>query len=101
MATKPPLSNFVDATFFVQIEPELRGDWTKKESVRGAKAVRMTQTRSRQPKPGTVEVALTVRLPKQVFMALAPEAIIVIPEDMVIIHPIEVEATDPETGDED
>jgi hypothetical protein len=40
-------------------------------------------------------VKLTVRLPKQAFLPLRPEAVIIIPAERIIATPIEVTAEDP------
>ncbi|WP_217181431.1 hypothetical protein [Streptomyces sp. AC495_CC817] len=87
----------VRATVYLQVQPEyLRWmpDHSKPESVSGAKVVRSTQKRSAAPEPGTVEVKLTIELPKTAFTPLAPEAIVVIPESLTQPHPITVEAAD-------
>lgn len=82
----------VDATFYVQVEPE----WFTSSRLRGAKAIRLTQSKPNPPKGGTVTCKLTVRLPSSAFLPLRPEAVIVVPEGMVIENPIEVEAVNPE-----
>lgn len=86
------MTNTVDATFYVQIKPQffLSGTHVSKAS-----AVVMTQTKPRAPKGGTVMVKLTVRIPESAFLPLRPEAVITIPEGMVLAEPIEVEAEDP------
>lgn len=86
------MTDFVDATFYVQVEPEFNYMGTQ---VLGARAVRLTQKKPDLPKGGTVLTKLTVRIPKSSFMPLRPEAIVVIPEGMAVAHPIEVEAQDP------
>jgi hypothetical protein len=90
------MSNYVDATFYAQVEP----DWGWAPSgqdrpVRGAKVVAITQKRPGKQKSGTVLTKLTIRLPKAAFMPLRPEAIVVIPEDMTVTEPVEVIAEDP------
>lgn len=97
----------VEATVYLQVAPEYKRWYgtTQRDTVdavEGAKVVNSTQTKSVKPKPGTVEVKLTIRLPKAAFVALHPEAVIVIPESMTQPHPVEVEAIDPEAApDED
>lgn len=85
------------ATAYLQIEPEWSryGSRDKPASVVGAKVVGMTQKRSRSPRPGVVEVAITIDLPAAAFVPLRPEATVVIPESMSLAHPIEVDAIDP------
>lgn len=88
----------VQATFYVQVAPEFYrgyGATDSMASVRGAKVTGFTQKKSQNPKGGTIEVKLTIELPKAVFLPLRPEAIIVVPESMTASHPIEVEALDP------
>lgn len=84
-----------DATLYVQLAPEF---WTfaSDTKVRAIKAVAMTQKRPERPKPGTVTAKLTIRVPETAFLPLQPEAVIVVPEDMVAANlSIEVEAGDP------
>lgn len=89
------MSDTVDARFYVQIEPDLQYRTVGNEPrVVGAKAARITQGRSLNPIPGTVQVKLTIRLPKAVFLPLRPEAVIVVPADFVFTDPIHVEADD-------
>lgn len=91
------------ATFYVQLEPE-RGHWedmnTGERAILGAKAVGITQSRPRKPRPGSVVIKLTVDLPEAAFLPLRPEAIITIPAEFTDSTPILVEALDP-TDDED
>lgn len=83
-----------DATFYVQIEPDFSS--YDPERVISAKAVAITQQKPRSPRPGTVTCKLTVRVPDAAFLPLRPEAVIVVPEDMVAANqPVEVEAGDP------
>lgn len=87
----------VDAITYLQVEPDW-GYYVKKDSpgdVRGARIVRATQKRPDKPIAGTVLVKVTIRVPKAAFLPLRPEAIVVIPEDMTVATPIEVEAGDP------
>lgn len=90
-------NEMVDATFYVQIEPE----WSRyplqrtgEKEVYRAKMARATITRV-TPKAGTVNVKLTVRLPKAAFQPLRPEAVIEIPMEMIHASPIEVVAEEP------
>ena len=64
------------------------------DAISGAKVVGSTQNRSQSPKPGTVEVKITVEIPKGAFLPLRQQAIVVIPESLTTPHPIEVEALD-------
>ncbi|WP_346007421.1 hypothetical protein [Janibacter terrae] len=91
------MTNTHDATFYVQIEPEFRTPYGGVDpQVRSIKAVRITQQKPESPKPGTVTTKLTVRVPDAAFLPLRPEAVIVVPDDMVAANdPIEVEAGDP------
>lgn len=89
----------VDATFYVQIEPRWKEprwylDAAGNAILQAAKAVGITQERPRKQKPGTVLAKLTVRIPAGAFLPLAPEAVVVIPESMLVVEPLEVVATD-------
>lgn len=87
-------AGFHEATFYVQVAGSFFtiGGTAR---VRSLSAVAMTQKRPTRPRPGTVTVKLTVRVPDAALLPLAPEAVIVIPETMVLPNPIEVEAEDP------
>lgn len=91
------MTEYVDATFYAQVEPEWSSYVTsrtgEREVVR-AKVVSITQGRPRRQAPNTVLTKLTLRVPKAAFMPLRPEAIVVIPESMTSVAPIEVEAVD-------
>lgn len=92
------MSDTKDATFYVQVEPEW-GNWVTSAGDRrliGAKVARTTQKKPDRPKAGTVLVKLTLRIPDAAFLPLRPEAVVVIPEDMTVATPVEVEAIDPE-----
>ena len=93
MSTNP---DTVRATVFLQVAPET-AHWLSEESpnyIQGAKVVNATQSRSKKPRGGTVEVKLTIEIPKAAFLPLRPEAIVVVPESMTVAHPVEVEAFD-------
>lgn len=94
MANTP---TYVDATFYVQIEPEF-ARWDA-ERVTGAKAVRMSKSKPRSPIGGTMLAKLTVRVPVAVFRPLMPEAVVVVPESMAAVTPIEVTVSDPGSDD--
>ncbi len=90
------MSDYVDAEFYVQVQPE----WSLyaydgERRVQGAKVVNMTQKKPTKQQGGTVLTKLTIRIPKAAFMPLRPEAIVVIPEHMTVTAPLEVEAVDP------
>jgi hypothetical protein len=88
---------YVDAEFWAQVEPEWSSYANRdgERSLRGAKVTTITQKRPVKPKGGTVLVRLTIRIPEGAFLPLRPEAIVVIPEDMTAVSPIEVVAEDP------
>lgn len=94
------MSDTVRATVYLQVQPEYT--WRAKQSrkydepaaIEGAKVVGYTQNKAQKPKPGTVEVKITVELPKGAFLPLRPEAIVVIPETLTQPHPVTVEAAD-------
>jgi hypothetical protein len=86
------VAKMVNATFYVQIEPEW-SRWTP-DVLMSAKAARLTQS-----KPGktstadAVVVKMTVQLPESVFRPFVPEAVVVVPESMAG-DVIDVEAVD-------
>jgi len=91
-------SSTVKATAFLQIEPEWSPfygvDRDDPANLRGAKVVAVTQKRSKQPRPGTVEIKVTFEVPAGAFVPLHPEAVVIIPEEMTTPHPVVVEAAD-------
>jgi hypothetical protein len=92
-----------DATFYIQVLPEFgRFAVNGKRPVTGIKPVTMTQKAPSRPQGGTVLVKLTLRIPDSAFYPLRPEAVIVVPEDMVEINPVvDVVVSDPrEDADE-
>lgn len=88
----------VTAHFYVQLEPEwgFGTDANGNKPVYGAKVARITQNRPGKPKGGTVMVKLAINIPKAAFLPLQPEAVIVIPADMIEVNNIRVEATPPQ-----
>lgn len=92
------MNNYQDATFYVQVEPQW-STWRNhngEHNLIGAKAVALTQKRpTGRQKPGTIMTKMTMRIPNAAFLPLRPEAIVVIPEDMVVAEPIEAIAEDP------
>jgi hypothetical protein len=89
----------VRATVYLQVQPEYKRWYSATnrdtaDAIEGAKVVGSTQNKSQKPKPGTVEVKITVEIPKGAFLPLRPEAIVVVPESMTQPHPVEVEALD-------
>ncbi|MDR6142063.1 hypothetical protein QE375_001617 [Microbacterium foliorum] len=90
----------VRATVYLQVAPEVSRFYPRDDSrsIQGAKVVGSTQKRSSKPQGGTVEVKLTVEIPKAAFLPLRPEAIVIVPESMTTPHPIEVEASDANEG---
>lgn len=89
---------FVDAPFYAQVAPTF-SQWSKDAAgnplLEAAKVTALTQGRPDRPKPGTVLVKLTLRMPGSAFLPLAPEAVIVIPPDLIAASPLEVVARDP------
>lgn len=90
----------VRATVYLQVQPEY--SWQAKQhrqfdhpgAIQGAKVVGSTQGKSQKPKPGTVEVKVTIEIPKGAFLPLRPEATVVVPESLTAPHPVTVEAHD-------
>lgn len=92
-----------DATFYVQLEPDIVANSYAAPWVKAIKAVGLTLKRPGRPRGrvGTVTVKLTVRVPDAAFLPLAPEAVIVVPVDMTELNPVEVEASAPADGDQE
>lgn len=94
------MTDSVRATVYLQVQPEYSwrarqsGKYDEPSAIDGAKVVGSTQNKSQKPKPGTVEVKITIELPKGAFLPLRPEAIVVIPEILTAPHPVTVEADD-------
>lgn len=88
----------VDVPVYLQVEPQYwrNYDLDNISSIKGAKVVGTTQKKSASPRSGTVEVKITLRIPKAAFVPLRPEAVVVIPETMTDPHPVEVVAEDPQ-----
>lgn len=93
----------VEATFYAQVEPEWGRTWAGEDEapLRSAKVVRTTQQRPKRPQSGTVLLKLTVRVPAGAFYPLRPEAVVVIPESLTELGPIEVVAGDPHADPDD
>ncbi len=95
----------VRATVYLQVQPEY--SWQAKQyrqfdtpsAIQGAKVVGSTQGKSQKPKPGTVEVKVTIEIPKGAFLPLHPEAIVVIPESLTAPHSVTVKAENPNEMD--
>lgn len=89
------------ATFWATVEPTFGREYDPKrceyvEIVTKARVTGITQSRpDSRKKVGTVTMKLTIDIPDGAFLPLRPEAIVVVPEDMVAANlPIEVEAED-------
>lgn len=88
----------VKATVYLQVQPEhyryaSTDDKETGNDITRAKVVGSTQNRSERPKGGTVEVKLTIEIPKSAFLPLRPQATIVVPESLTSAN-IVVEAQD-------
>lgn len=90
-----------DAVVFLQVEPTFgrtyshaKGDYV--EEIRSIKIINSTQDRPRRPKGGTVTAKVTLRIPDAALLPFAPEAVITVPEGLVITNPIEVTVEDPD-----
>jgi hypothetical protein len=92
----------VDATFYAQVDPAW-SSWVDRDGervVQAARVDRITQGRPSRPKPGCVLVKLTIQLPKAAFYPLQPQAIVIVPDSMTELTPVEVEAEDPHAQDD-
>lgn len=82
-----------DAEFYVRIKAKRYAYGSK--AVIAVAAVSLTQSKPANLPKDTVAVKLTVRLPDAVFDALTPEALVIVPAELVQ-RALEVEA---EAGD--
>lgn len=85
------MSGTVEATAYLTVEGT-RSRYSDK-SVTAAKVTRVTKGRPAQLSADQVAVRVTVQLPAAAFDPLRPEAMIVVPEEL-IQRPVEVEATE-------
>lgn len=91
-------------TFWATVEPTFGRVWKGDKLVDGVKSIKVTGVTQKQPERrsriGTVTCKLTLEIPDGAFLPLRPEAIIVVPEDMVLANlPVTVEAHDPTQED--
>ena len=86
-----------DATVYLQVEAKFTRNWRAGEYVEAIdsiKVVNMTQERPKRPRGGTITAKVTLRIPDAALLPFAPEAVITVPEGLVITNPIEVVADD-------
>jgi hypothetical protein len=83
----------VDATGYLVVEGA-RTRWSPYR-VSVAKIGRVTQKKPTTLHADEIAVKVTIRLPAKAFDALQPEAVILVPEEL-IQHPVQVEAVDPD-----
>lgn len=91
------------ATFYLQLEADVNQRYIggeHREAVTGIRAVAITQKRPTRPRSGAVITKLTIQVPDGAFLPLRPEAVVVIPEGMTELSPIQVEAIDPHDPEE-
>ncbi len=92
----------IDVPVYLQVEPRGRAyDYETRRrdgSATSAAVVGTTVKRPDRPRPGTVVVKITLRIPAAAFDPLRPEAVVIIPTDLTDPHPVEVEAQDPTDG---
>lgn len=94
-----PQPKNVEATFYVQLEPEWSNYWRDADGeavLSGVSAARMTKKRPDRPKSGTVTAKLTMVLPASAFLPLRPAAVITVPADALETTPLEVIVERPE-----
>lgn len=77
-----------DVTFYVQIEPEWERYYGGTMQLKGAKAVRVTQKQPDPPRDGALVVKLTVRVPTDRLLPLAPDPVELpnLPADVAVIE---------------
>lgn len=86
-------SGMVNATGYLVVEG-VRARYGNK-SVTEAKTVRITKGKPSTLTADQIAVKVTIRLPAKAFDALQPEAVILVPEEL-IQQPVEVQAVNPE-----
>lgn len=86
----------VEVTAYLQLKPTSyrSGRPTTPEQITGMKVIGITQKRSQNPQPGTVEVKLELRVPRKAFLPLLPSVVVEIPDSLTQAHPVEVSAVD-------
>lgn len=82
-------SETIAATGYLVVEGE-RSRYSDHGVIR-AKLARLTKGKPATLTGDQVAVKVTIRIPAKAFDALAPEAVILVPEEL-IQHPVEVEA---------
>lgn len=89
------------ATFYAQVKAKRgygsRNPDTGLRPVSEIRLSKITQSYPATREADTVILKLTVEVPDSAFDPLLPNAVITVPEGMVI-HPIAIEATDPAEG---
>lgn len=90
-----------DAEAWLQVSGKVRDKWdtpsgTYKQGVDSIKVEAMTQSRPNPPRKGCIAVKVTLRIPDGAFLPFSPEAVITVPENMVVRGPIEADVV----GDE-
>jgi hypothetical protein len=83
--------------FFVTFEPEFSSytDAMGNRTVRRVKPVSITQKPpSGRTRAGSMSVGFKVRIPSAAFLPITPQVVIEVPESLIQVHPLEVEATD-------
>ena len=70
------MSTYQDVTFYAQVEP----DWTRyvgaELELTGARVARITRRQPERPRDGALVVKLTLRIPVDRLLPLAPEVIV-------------------------
>lgn len=106
MTTTP--EGYHDAKAWLQVQAKLRAPQYGEPGYRqpgrrvvdSAKVVTVTQSMPNPPRRGCVAMQVTVRIPDGAFLPLIPQAVVVIPADMVVSgEAVEVVATGEGSGD--
>jgi hypothetical protein len=92
-----------DAEVWLQVQGKTRLPWYQEKRdgagevvVDSIKVAAMTQSRPSPPRRGCIAVKVTLRIPDGAFLPFSPEAVITVPENMVVRGPIEADVA----GDE-
>lgn len=94
MSTSP--KGYHDAEAWLQVSGKVHDKWdspsgTYKPAVDDIKVEAMTKSRPNPPRKGCIAVKVTLRIPDGVFLPFSPEAVITVPENMVVRGPIEAD----------
>lgn len=91
---------YTDSTAYLVIEASRTGFGPAQQDtglrrVTGSRVVAMRANRPSKLVKDQIAVKVTVRVPEDAFNPLTPEAVIVVPSDLTLRAPLEIEAVEP------